>query len=296
MPRAKKVEAPVATSSQAERKKQPATSDQEGGAAVEDRPSNVKQDTAAKVEVNPKRRRTGEKAAAKKKPKVSQDAEDEDHQSMARLREAVMNAADLAQQLSETPVATSSQAKRKKQPATADQEGGAAVEDGPSNVKQDTAAKVEVNPKKRRTGEKAAAKKKPKVSQDAEDEDHQSVAGLREAQQRSEMLVIPLPSGAAELLRARWLGHLKALAEVDAQVFSMEEVTASCQVDLPEAPRFLDVYSPNGQAACTGRYQLLPETINEQCIWKKENLPSNCHKSLKFFSCGCTGRSRSLDL
>eukprot|EP00439_Symbiodinium_sp_Y106_P060292 s796_g8.t2 len=80
------------------------------------------------------------------------------------------------------------------------------------------------------------------------------------------VLAVTVPTEAVPRIR-EWLGHLRCIAEVEAEIFPANVGQTEWE---GEVPRYLEIACPNGQRVCAGKYRRLArKTVNSQPIWKK---------------------------
>ncbi|CAE7489569.1 unnamed protein product [Symbiodinium sp. CCMP2456] len=80
------------------------------------------------------------------------------------------------------------------------------------------------------------------------------------------VLTVTVPTEAVPRIR-EWLGHLRCIAEVEAEIFPANVGRTDWE---GEVPRYLEIACPNGQRVCAGKYRRLArKKVNSQPIWKK---------------------------
>lgn len=80
------------------------------------------------------------------------------------------------------------------------------------------------------------------------------------------VLTVTVPTEAVPRFR-EWLGHLRCIAEVEAEIFPANVGQTEWE---GEVPRYLEITCPNGQHVCAGKYRRLArKKVNSQPIWKK---------------------------
>ncbi|CAE7432951.1 unnamed protein product [Symbiodinium sp. CCMP2592] len=80
------------------------------------------------------------------------------------------------------------------------------------------------------------------------------------------VLAVSVPTEAVPRIQ-ECLGHLRCIAEVEAEIFPANVGQTEWE---GEVPRYLEIACPNGQRVCAGKYRRLArKTVNSQPIWKK---------------------------